>query len=381
MTRVVRLGVVGDGLMGRELASAAARWAHLDDIGARPELAVVCDTNPDVLRCYERLEPRPLLVTDWEDLLADDSVEAVYAAVPHHLHAELCVAALRAGKHLLGEKPVGIDLAANEAINAEIARHPELLVRCSSELPFYPGGQEVARFVRERRFGRVLEVRSLFLHSSDLDPSKPNNWKRRAELNGEYGCMGDLGMHALHLPLRAGWEPRNVRAVLTNVFPERPDGQGGTVPCDTWDNAVLLCEAEDDGNAFPLRIETKRIAPGETNTWTIEIDGTEGSIAYSTKQPKTLRTMAYAPGAPQAWQVLDLGSVSAYPTITGAIFEFGLSDAILQMWAAFLDELAHERDGMRQPFHCATPEEAAATHRLFTAALESQARGAVVDCG
>lgn len=381
MTRVVRLGLVGGGLMGRELASAAARWAHLDDIGARPELAVVCDTDPDVLRWYERLEPRPLLVTDWEDVLADDSVEAVYAAVPHHLHAELCVAALRAGKHLLGEKPFGIDLAANEAINAEIARHPELLVRCSSELPFYPGGQEVARFVRERRFGRVLEVRSLFLHSSDLDPSKPSNWKRRAELNGEYGCMGDLGMHALHLPLRAGWEPRNVRAVLTNIFPERPDGQGGTVPCDTWDNAVLLCEAEDDGNAFPLRIETKRIAPGETNTWTIEIDGTEGSIAYSTKQPKTLRTMAYAPGAPQAWQVLDLGSVSAYPTITGAIFEFGFSDAILQMWAAFLDELAHGRDGMRQPFHCATPEEAAATHRLFTAALESQARGAVVDCG
>ena len=381
MTRVVRLGLVGGGLMGRELASAAARWAHLDDIGARPELAVVCDTDPDVLRWYERLEPRPLLVTDWEDVLADDSVEAVYAAVPHHLHAELCVAALRAGKHLLGEKPFGIDLAANEAINAEITRHPELLVRCSSELPFYPGGQEVARFVRERRFGRVLEVRSLFLHSSDLDPTKPSNWKRRAELNGEYGCMGDLGMHALHLPLRAGWEPRNVRAVLTNVFPERPDGQGGTVPCDTWDNAVLLCEAEDDGNAFPLRIETKRIAPGETNTWTIEIDGTEGSIAYSTKQPKTLRTMAYAPGAPQAWQVLDLGSVSAYPTITGAIFEFGFSDAILQMWAAFLDELAHGRDGMRQPFHCATPEEAAATHRLFTAALESQARGAVVDCG
>jgi predicted dehydrogenase len=377
--RVVRFGIVGGGLMGREFASAAARWIHLADIGVRPEIAVVCDTNPDVLAWYEHLQPRPRLVADYDELLEDDSVEAVYCAVPHHLHAELYSAVLRAGKHLLGEKPFGIDLAANAVIGAEIDAHPELLVRCSSELPFYPGGQEVFRFVDERRYGRVLEVRSQFLHSSDLDPGKVINWKRIAALNGEYGCMGDLGMHALHLPLRAGWRPENVRAILSDVVTERPDAAGGRVACDTWDNAVLLCGARDsDGTGFPLRIETKRIAPGETNTWTTEIDGTEGSIAFSTKLPKTLRFMDYAAGGPQAWRTVDLGSQSAYPTITGAIFEFGFSDAILQMWAAFLDELAHGRDGMRQPFHCATPEEAAATHRLFTAALRSHAEPSVV---
>jgi predicted dehydrogenase len=376
--RVVRFGIIGGGLMGREFASAAARWVHLADIGVRPEIAVVCDLNPEVLAWYERLEPRPRLVTDYAAVLEDDSVEAVYCAVPHHLHEKLYTAVLRANKHLLGEKPFGIDLAANDAITAEVAAQPELLVCCSSELPFFPGGQEVARFIRERRFGRLLEVRSQFLHSSDLDPSKPINWKRRAELNGEYGCMGDLGMHALHLPLRAGWTPVNVRGILSDVVTERPDGQGGWAACDTWDNAVLLCEARDGDVAFPLRIETKRIAPGETNTWVTEIDGTEGSIAFSTKLPKTLRFMEYESGGRQAWQTLDLGSQSAYSTITGAIFEFGFADAILQMWAAFLDELAHGRDGMRQPFYCATPEEAAATHRLFTAALRSHMERAVV---
>jgi predicted dehydrogenase len=319
-------------------------------------------------------------VTDYAELLADDSVEAVYCAVPHHLHEELYTAILGAGKHLLGEKPFGIDLPANEKISAEVAGHPELLVRCSSEFPFFPGGQEVFRFISERRFGRVLEVRSQFLHSSDLDPDKPINWKRRAELNGEYGCMGDLGMHALHLPLRAGWTPLNVRAILSNVMTERPDGSGGRAASDTWDNAVLLCEARDGDDTFPLRIETKRIAPGETNTWVIEIDGTEGSIAFSTKLPKTLRTMDYHAGGKQAWQTIDLGSQSAYATITGSIFEFGFSDAILQMWAAFLDELAHGQDGMSQPFYCVTPEEASATHRLFNAALRSQAEQAVVPC-
>src|SRR5918994_4033638 len=376
--RVVRFGLVGGGLMGREFASAAARWFHLADMGVRPELAAVCDVDPGVLAWYERLEPRPRLVSDYRELLADDTVEAVYCAVPHHLHEELYTAVLRAGKHLLGEKPFGIDLPALEAIAAVIDAHPDLLVRCSSELPFYPGGQRVARWIAERRFGRVLEALSLFLHSSDLDPEKPINWKRQAARNGEYGGMGDLGMHAPHLPLRAGWLPSDVRAILSDVVSERPDGQGGTAACDTWDNAVLLCEVEEEGYTFPLRIETKRIAPGETNTWTIEVDGTEGSIAYTSKYPKTLRWMEYRSGELQAWRTLDLGSESAYEHVTGGIFEFGFSDAILQMWAAYLDELAHGQDGMRQPFYCATPEEARTTHRLFTAALESHANSAVV---
>jgi predicted dehydrogenase len=364
--------------MGRELASAAARWVHLAGLGVRPELAVVCDTDPAALAWYEQLRPEPRLVSDCREVLTDESVEAVYCAVPHHLHAEICVAALEAGKHLLAEKPVGIDLEASEAILGAAAADPELLVRCSSELPFFPGGQAVWRFLDERRFGRVLEVRSQFLHSSDLDPRKPINWKRVARTNGEYGVMGDLGLHVLHLPLRAGFKIRNVRAILSNVFAERPGSDGAPVACDTWDNAVLLCEAEHEGESFPMRIETKRIAPGEMNTWTVEIDGTAGSIAFSTKLPKTLRTMAYEPGGLQEWRVVDLGSQSAYPTISGAVFEFGFSDAIQQMWAAYLDELAHGRNGMRQGFHCATLEEAHESHRLFTAALRSQREGSVV---
>ena len=73
--------------------------------------------------------------------------------------------------------------------------------------------------------------------------------------------------------------------------------------------------------------------------------------------------MDYAPGGSQAWQTSDLGWVSAHPMITGATSEFSFSDATpFHTWAAYLDELAHGADGMRQPFRCATPEEAAATH-------------------
>ncbi len=76
--RVVRFGLIGAGLMGRELASAVARWVHLAEIGVRPKLAVVCDTSPEVLAWYARLDPAPRLVSDYHQLLADDVVDAVY---------------------------------------------------------------------------------------------------------------------------------------------------------------------------------------------------------------------------------------------------------------------------------------------------------------
>lgn len=377
--QVIGFGVVGCGLMGREFASAAARWLHIEGLDVRPEIVAVCDPNPNAVEWFTRNVPTVRFSTASIDaLLQRPDVRAVYCAVPHNLHADLYEKILRAGKHLLGEKPFGIDQPANARINRAIVEHPKLLVRCSSELPFFPGGQAIARLVADGKFGRIIEVESGLWHSSDLNPLKPINWKRRVEFCGEYGCLGDLGMHAMHLPLRFGWQPRNVRAILSKIVSERPDGKGGTAPCETWDNGTLFCEVDSASGPFPMTVSTKRIAPGHANTWFIRVIGTKLSAEYSTQFPKTLRVLPYEPGGPQAWHVTDVAHASAYPSITGGIFEFGFSDAMLQMWAAFCDELVHGREGMSQPFICATPSEAAGTHTLFTAALESQKTGSTV---
>lgn len=367
----VRFGIIGCGLMGREFGSAIARWCHLLDFPARPVLAGICDTNPALHGWYKDNFPSiKVATTDHHDLLKSVDIDAIYCAVPHSLHQPLYIDILRAGKHLLGEKPFGIDLAANRAILEEIARHPKAFVRCSSEFPFFPGAQRVIQAIQENRFGRIVEVNAGLLHSSDLNPDKAINWKRLVEVNGEYGCLGDLGMHALHIPIRAGWKPKRVYAQLNKIVEERPDGKGGRVPCKTWDNGTLSCDVVNpvDGKPFPMTLRIHRIAPGETNTWTIEVLGTKYSARFSTRNPKALQSMAYAPGGAQAWQEESLGCQAVYKTITGDIFEFGFSDAIVQMWAAFLDELVRGQ----APFGCVRPEETLAQHQIFTAALESQ---------
>ncbi len=370
--RTVKFGIIGCGLMGREFASAVARWCHLSEMDVKPEIVAVCDANADILTWYtENFATIRQVTSNYEELLLNDEVEAVYIAVPHNLHQTFYCAAIEAGKHLLGEKPFGIDKAANDAIMACIAAHPDVFVRCSSESPFFPAMQRIGAMIETDAFGRIIEVNSGFLHCSDMDVSKPINWKRKLAFNGEYGCMGDLGMHACHMPFRAGWLPRDVRAVLSDIVPERPDGKGGMAPCETWDNATLCCTAEDgDGHPFPMTIKTQRIAPGHKNTWYLEILGTQGSARWSSKQINTLEVMQYT-GGEQAWQVIDMGHEMAFKSITGGIFEAGFSDSILQMWAAFLYELEHGNPPSRFS-GCVTPEEAALSHRLFTAALTSQ---------
>lgn len=215
-----------------------------------------------------------------------------------------------------------------------------------------------------------MEVRCGFHHASDMDLTKPLNWKRMIEFNGEYGCMGDLGLHTQHIPFRMGWKPKWVFADLQNIAETRPDSNGTIVPCLTWDNAVITtrCTDTDTSKEFSLVLETKRMAPGQTNSWFIEVYGTQGSAKYSTHNPKAFYELE-TKGKEQAWARTDIGPVSFIPTITGGIFESGFSDAFQQMIGAFIQEF--QTPETNHAFRCATADETRQSHALMTAALQS----------
>lgn len=378
MKTVIPFGIIGGGLLGKEFASAVSRWLHLTHLDFEPRLVAVCSGHAQSLDWFRLNFPGVRqFTTEYRELLANPEVKAVYCAVPHHLHQQMYIDILRSGKHLLGEKPFGIDAGANAAILSAARENPALLVRCSSEFPFFPGAYQITQWIREGRFGQIIEVEAGFWHSSDLNPQKPLNWKRRVTSCGEYGCMGDLGMHILHIPLRSQWRPKNVRALLSRIYPRRPDSSGALTATETWDNAILACEASAAGQEFPMILSTKRIAPGHANTWFLRVAGTSFSAEFSTRNPKQLSYLPYAPGDAQAWHTLDMPYQSAYPAITGSIFEFGFTDAMLQMVAAYCDELVNPGK-MQQPFYCATPEETRISHQLFSAALASHQTGQTV---
>ena len=367
--KAINIGIIGGGLMGKEAASSFGRWFALNDFPVNVVLKAVCDLNETVLNWYKAIPTVELLTKNYKELLSREDIDVVYVALPHNLHKEYYLEVLAAGKDLLAEKPFGIDLGAALAIN-EAARRLGRFVRCSSEIPFLPGPQRVIQEIQAGNLGQIIEIKAGFLHSSDLDPNKPINWKRQNKFCGEIGVMGDLGMHVLHIPLRLGWRPDKVYAQLQKIITERPDGKGGMAVCDTWNNASLHTEVEIEGERVPMTLEMKRMAAGETNTWYIEVLGTKGGLRYSTKDTKALWTFSATPE--QVWQRTDLGFKGmVFPTITGGIFEPGFPDCFMQMLAAY----AAEREGILDGrFGCVRTEEAVASHYIFDAALRSYAK-------
>ena len=370
--RPVRLGVVGAGLMGRELAAVCGRWSQLVDHPAAPQVVAVADPSPAARDWFQRVATVETFADDWAPLLDDPSIDALYLAVPHHLHEDLYIAGAEAGKDFLAEKPFGIDAASAQRIAAAIAAS-DSFVRVSSEFPFYPGALRAYAYAASGALGDILEVRSQFAHSSDIDRTKPINWKRRVETCGEIGVMGDLGLHVAHVPLRLGYEPSSVYALLDNVVTTRPGPDGADVDCDTWDNALLACRApQPDGSRdFSMLWETRRIAPGQMNSWSFEAWGMDGGVRFSTRTPTTLQRFTRRDGE-QVWEEVQPGNVSAWPVISGGIFEFGFSDALLQMWASYL---ADREGALGDRFGTATVAEAVTAHRVFDAALRSNVSG------
>jgi predicted dehydrogenase len=377
-SRPVRIGIVGGGLMGRELAVVCGRWSQLVDHPAHPEVVAVADPNPAALEWFGRVSSVDVLTDDWRALVDDPIIDVLYLAVPHNLHEQIYVAAAEAGKDFLGEKPFGINLSAAERIVTAIDASTSF-VRVSSELPYFPGAQRAFAYAASGALGDILDVRAGFAHSSDIDRSKPINWKRRAETCGEIGVMGDLGMHVAHVPLRLGWRPQTVYAMLDNVVTERSGPDGAPVLCDTWDNALLALRTPStpthDSRRFTMLWETRRIAPGQMNSWWFEAVGMEGGVRFTTRQPTVIHRFSRRDGE-QIWEEVQPGYSSVWPAVTGGIFEFGFLDALLQMWAAYFAE----REGkLGSRFGTATPQEALLAHRVFDAALRSDATASVVE--
>lgn len=372
----VRIGIIGGGLMGRELAVVCGRWLQLVDHPVVPVVTAVADLNSSAREWFSQVSSVTTLTDDWRTLVDDPNIDVLYIAVPHDQHEEIYVAAAEAGKDFLGEKPFGIDLSASRHI-VQAIEHRGVFARVSSEMPFFPGALACFRLAASEALGEIVDVRAGFAHSSDLDRSKPVNWKRQRATCGDIGVMGDLGMHVAHVPLRLGWQPSTVYALLDDIVTERPSSADASVmlPCDTFDNALLACRVSQGvDRAFTMLWETRRIAPGQMNTWWFEALGMDGGVRFSTRYPATYQHFVLRDKV-QVWEERQPGNVSAWPVVSGGIFEFGFADALLQMWASYLAERV---GALGDRFGTATPREALASHAVFDAALASGRANSVV---
>ena len=223
--------------------------------------------------------------------------------------------------------------------------------------------------------GRLVALHPLSLFGVQEDrPFLP--WKIEGALQLFHIC------HHAEAALRVGmFERTDIRFGRLRLTVRRRslDGSAASV---VWPNRKLCRDGSRntlhswtiiEGEQVPMRLEMKRMAPGATNTWFLEVLGTDGGVRFSTAEPKTL--WLFERGKEQFWKRTELGFDVPFKTITGGSFEVGFPDIIQQMWAAFLME---RECALGSRFGCATPAEAFQSHRIFAAALASQRQGETV---
>jgi predicted dehydrogenase len=267
----IRIGQVGAGFIGK-VHSLAYRQASMSrHAPGRPvELATLAD--PAVAARDETAAQYGWGATTdrWQEIVEDPTITLLDNAGPNRLHAEPSIAAARAGKHILCEKPLASTADEALAIYQAVAA-TGVLHQCAFMYRFIPAILHARRLIAAGELGDILHFRARFLLSFAVDPELPMSWRLDRDVAGA-GALGDLGSHHIDLARFLVGEVASVAALSEIFIAERP---GGRVTNDDAFAAIARLH-----NGATATFEGSRVAGNHALTSRIEIDGTRGSLAF-----------------------------------------------------------------------------------------------------
>ncbi|GAA1735871.1 Gfo/Idh/MocA family oxidoreductase [Aeromicrobium alkaliterrae] len=285
---VLGVAVIGYAFMGRAHSGA---WRA---VGAfRPELpqvrqqVLVGRDARQVDRAARRLGWAESS-TDWRAVLERADVDVVDVCVPGHLHAEIAVAALEAGKHVIVEKPLANTLVEAEKMvdAARLARTRGIRSMVGFNYRRVPALALARQHVADGRIGEVRQVRISYLQDWLVDETAPMSWRLRRESAGS-GALGDLGSHAVdQVRFLLGQEVTQVDG-MTHTFVTRRPGERGTEDVSVDDAAWATLRT--DGGAV-VSLEVSRMATGRKNSLQIDVFGSRGSLRFDLESLNELWT-------------------------------------------------------------------------------------------
>ncbi|MEV0090983.1 Gfo/Idh/MocA family oxidoreductase [Streptomyces sp. NPDC050738] len=284
------VGMVGYAFMGAAHSQGWRTASRVFDLPLRPVLAAVCGRDATAVRAAARKHGWAATETDWRDLIARDDVQLVDICTPGDSHAEIAIAALEAGKHVLCEKPLGNSVAEADAMTeaAERARGRGQLVMAGFNYRRVPAVAYGRRMIAEGRLGALRHVRVTYLQDWLVDPEFPLTWRLKREYAGS-GALGDLGSHAVDLAQYLAGEYLTGVSALTETFVrERPLLAGVSSGLSAAGGAERGPVTVDDAALFTGRLEggalasfeATRMASGRKNALRVELNGERGSLAF-----------------------------------------------------------------------------------------------------
>jgi predicted dehydrogenase len=294
--------VLGVGLMGYAFMGAAhsQAWRNVGPVFDPPldvRMAVLCGRSRAAAGQAAARLGWSSVETDWKAVVERDDVHVVDICTPGSSHAEIATAALAAGKHVLCEKPLANTVAEARAMVAAAQAGRSAGVRSMVGFNYrrVPAVTFARKLIAEGRIGTVRHVRAQYLQDWIVDPEFPLVWRLRADEAGS-GALGDIGAHIVDLTqFVTGQRLTGVNAMLETFVRERPlpsasaglsataAGERGKV---TVDDAALFLGRLDGGAVATY--EATRFATGRKNTIRVEVNGSDGSLAFDLERVNEL---------------------------------------------------------------------------------------------
>ncbi|GAA3109544.1 Gfo/Idh/MocA family oxidoreductase [Nonomuraea sp. NPDC049421] len=282
----IGVGMIGYAFMGRVHSQAWRSVGAFFDLPLAPRMAVLAGRSKERTAAAAAQLGWADAETDWREVIKRDDVQIVDICTPGDSHAEIAIAALAAGKHVICEKPLANTVAEAEAMAAAAATAPG-----KSMVAFnyrrVPAVALARRYVEEGRIGEIRHVRAVYLQDWIVDPEFPLVWRLQKDKAGS-GALGDIGAHIVDAAqFITGQNLVGVSALTETFIKERPlatesAGLGATGSSArgevTVDDAALFIGRMSGGALASF--EATRFANGRKNAMRIEINGSLGSLAF-----------------------------------------------------------------------------------------------------
>lgn len=268
----IGIGIVGGGYMGKAHAVAMSAVAAVFDTRLRPVLEMVCTTSEDGAAERARQFGFARSTAEWRVLVDDPRVEAIVIASPQETHREIATAALRRGKPVLCEKPLGRGLADSRAMT-EAAEQSGCVNMAAFNYIRTPASQLARQIIGNGEIGDITFFRGEHTEDFLADPDAPASWRTRGRSNGN---MGDLAPHIINAGLALVGPIASLVADIETVHSARPS-PGGREAVTNDDQAQMICRFESGalGSLF-----ISRIATGRKMGYAYEVYGTRGTIRF-----------------------------------------------------------------------------------------------------
>jgi predicted dehydrogenase len=290
----IGIGMLGYAFMGKAHSNAFKKIPYIYwPPYAIPTLVAIAGRSEEKVAQAARRYGYESYSTDWHDLINDPRIQVFDNGGPNDQHADPCIAAAQAGKHIVCEKPLG--RTAEEAKRMlDAVRQAGVKHMCAFNYRFVPAIQLARNLIRDGRLGRIYHFRARYLQEWIMDPNFPMVWRLESNTAGS-GALGDLGSHIIDLSRFLIGEPARISATTTTFIKERTrdDGTRASVGVDDAFEAVV-----EYANGAVGTLEASRFALGRKNHNAFEINGELGSIAFNMERLNELEV--YLPGEGQA---------------------------------------------------------------------------------